>query len=162
MRGVQKSLLKLEKLLLPKPSENEQKHFVQPLFALWLKNPHTFHPAGRSLPAGLASKHLSKLFPEIRNACLAAVKKAMKTLHYEASPPDVSFLCPKQSSVCSRVPHPATVVESINIIKCLLEPRVSHPLTAELKTWLPKSAGMTYSFFSSLFCLINIIHGLTL
>ena len=114
------------------------------------------------LPASLASKHRSKLFPEIRNTCLAAVKKAMKTLHYEASPPEVSFLCPEQSPVCSRVPHPAVVVESLNIIKCSLELRVSHPLTAEQKTWLPKSTGMMYSLFSSLFCLINIIHGLSL
>ena len=96
------------------------------------------------LPASLASKHRSKLFPEIRNTCLAAVRKAMKTLHYEASPPDVSFLCPEQSSVCSRVPHPATVVESINILKCPLEPRVSHPLTAEQKIWLSIATGMNY------------------
>ena len=93
------------------------------------------------LPASLASKHRSRLFPEIRNTCLAAVKKAMKTLHYEASLPDVSFLCPEQSPVCSRVPHPATVVESINILKCPLEPRVSHPLTEEQKIWLSKATG---------------------
>ena len=94
------------------------------------------------LPATLASEHRSRLFPEIRNTCLDAVKKAMKTLHYEASPPDVSFLCPKPSSVCSRVPHPAIVVEPLNIIKCSLEPCVSHPLTAEQKIWLPKATGI--------------------
>ena len=93
------------------------------------------------LPATLASKDRSKLYSEIRNTCLAAVKKAMKTLHYEASPPDVSFLCPKQSSVCSRVPHPAIVVESHNILKCSLKPHVSHPLTEEQKIWCPKTAG---------------------
>ena len=93
------------------------------------------------LPASLASKHRSKLFPEICNTCLAAVKKAMKTLHYEASPPDVSFLCPEKSSACPRVPHPAIVVESLNIIKCPLEPRVSHPLTEEQKIWLSKATG---------------------
>ena len=97
------------------------------------------------LPAGLASKHQSKLFPEIRNTCLDAVKKAMKTLHYEASPPEVSFLCPEQSSsVCSRVPHPAIVVESLNILKCSLEPCVSHSITAEQEIWLPKATGMNY------------------
>ena len=66
---------------------------------------------------------------------LAAVKKAMKTLHYEASPPDVFIRCP-------------------------IEPRVSHPLTAEQKTWLPKSAGIMYSFF--LLCSISsMVTGMT-
>ena len=91
------------------------------------------------LPASLASKDRSKIYSQIRITCLAAVKKAMKTLHYEASPPDVSFLCPKQSSVCSRMPHPAIVVESHNILKCSLKPHVSHPLTEEQKIWLPKT-----------------------
>ena len=96
------------------------------------------------LPASLSSKNRSNLYSHIRNTCLAAVKKAMKTLHYEASPPDVSFLCPKQSSVCSRMPHPAIVVESLNILKCSLKPHVSHPLTGEQKMWLPKTAGKKY------------------
>ena len=91
------------------------------------------------LPASLASKNCSKLYSQIRNTSLAAVRKAMKTLHYEASPPDVSFLCPKQSSVCSRMPHPAKVVEPHNILKCSLKPHVSHPLTDEQKIWLPKT-----------------------
>ena len=97
------------------------------------------------LPASLASKDRLKLFSQIRNTCLAAVKKAMKTLHYEASPPEVSFLCPKQSSVCSRMPHPAIVVESLNILKCSLKPHVSHPLTDEQKIWLPKTPGNKYA-----------------
>ena len=96
------------------------------------------------LPASLSSKDRSKLYSQIRNTCLAAVKKAMKTLHYEASPPEVSFLCPEQSPVCSRVPHPAIVVKSVNILKCSLEPCVSHSLTAEQKIWLPKATGMNY------------------
>ena len=94
------------------------------------------------LPVGLPSKQRLKLYSEIRDTCLAAVKKAMKTLHYEACPPDVSFLCPEQSSVCSTDPHPAIVVESLNILRCSLKPRMSHPLTAEQKSWLPKSTGM--------------------
>ena len=93
------------------------------------------------LPACFSSKDRLKLYSKIVNTCLAAVKKAMKTLHYEASPPDVSFLCPKQSSVCSRMPHPAIVVESHNILKCSLKPHVSHPLTEEQKIWLPNTAG---------------------
>ena len=96
------------------------------------------------VPASLSSKDCLKLYPQIRNTCLAAVKKAMKTLHYEASPPDVSFLCPKQSSVCSRMPHPSIVVESLNILKCSLKPHVSHPLTDEQKIWLPKAAVKKY------------------
>ena len=103
------------------------------------------------LPASLPSKERSKLYSQICNTCLAAVKKAMKTLHYEASPPDVSFLCPKQSSVCSRMPHPAIVVESHNILKCSLKPHVSHPLTEEQKIWLPKTAGKKYIKYVLLF-----------
>ena len=109
------------------------------------------------LPAGLASKHSSKLYPEIRNTCLAAVKNAMKTLHYEASPPEVSFLCPEQSFVCSRMPHPAIVVESLNILKCSLKPHVSHPLTAEQTLWLPRPSGINLRLCLSEVCLIKIV-----
>ena len=98
------------------------------------------------LPSDLAYKYRSKLYPEVRNTCLIAVKKAMKTLHYEASLPDVSFLCPEQSSMCSKIPHPALVVNSLNILKCSLKPRLSHPLTAEQKVWLPKTTGMILTY----------------
>ena len=94
------------------------------------------------LPVGLPSKQRLKLYSEIRDTCFAVVKKAMKTLHYEANPPDMSFLCPEQSSACSTEPHPAIVVESLNILRCSLKPRMSHALTAEQKSWLPKSTGM--------------------
>lgn len=103
------------------------------------------------LPAHFGSKKCLKLCSEIRNTCLAANKKAMKTLHYEASPPNVSFLCPKQSSVCSRIPHPAIVVESLNCLKCSLKPYVSHPITAEQKLWLQKSAGKKYRNYAVTF-----------
>ena len=110
------------------------------------------------LPAGLASKQRLKLYSEIRNTCLAAVKKAMNTLHYEASPPDVSFLCPEQSSVCSTEPHPAILVESLNILKCSLKPRISLPLTAEQNVWLQKTTGKKLVvLFSLIDCYDDVI-----
>ena len=94
------------------------------------------------LPADLASKHCSKLYPATRNTFLDAVKKAMKTLNYEVQVPEVSFMCPEQSSLCSRVPHPGIVVESLGILKCSLKPgSVYSSLTNDQKIWLPRTVG---------------------
>ena len=71
------------------------------------------------LPADLASKHCSTLYPEIRNTFLGAVKKEMKTLHYEVQVPEVSFMCPEKK--CSRIPHPGIVEGSLGILKCSLK-----------------------------------------
>ena len=92
------------------------------------------------LPADLASKHCVKLYPEIRNTIFDAVKKAMKTLHYEVQVPDVSFMCPEKK--CSRIPHPGIVEGSLGILKCSLKPGSIHvSLTEEQKIWLPKGVG---------------------
>ena len=89
-----------------------------------------------------ASKHCSSLYHNIRNAFLAAIKRAVQTLHYEVRPPEVSFLCPEQSSRCSVLPHPATVDDSLSFLKCSLKPgSVWHDLTSEQMMWLPIVAG---------------------
>ena len=97
------------------------------------------------LPADLASKHCSTLYPEIRNTFLGAVKKAMKTLHYEVQVPDVSFMCPGKK--CSRIPHPGIVEGSLGILKCSLKPgSIYVSLTEEQKIWLPKGVGKSRNF----------------
>ena len=94
------------------------------------------------LPVHIAAKHSAKLYPEIRDTFLAAVKKAMKTLHYEERVPEVSFLCPEQSERCSVEPHIATVDGSQSSLICSLRPgSVCHPLTEEQRMWLPAAFG---------------------
>ena len=94
------------------------------------------------LPVHIATEHSVRLYPEIRDTFLAAVKKAMATLHYEARVPDVSFLCPEQSERCSVEPHVATVDESQSSLTCSLSPdSVCHPLTEETRMWLPAASG---------------------
>ena len=104
------------------------------------------------LPADLASKHCLKFYPEIRKTFLAAVKKAMKTLNYEVQVPNVSFMCPEQSSMCSSIPHPGIVVGSLGIVKCSLRPStVYFSLTEEQKIWLPKPLGESMSHGSFIY-----------
>ena len=87
-------------------------------------------------------KHSTKLYHEIRNKFLAAIKKAMKTLHYEVRAPEVSFLCPEQSSQCSVLPHSATVDDSQTFLKCSLKPgSVGCPVTNDQMMWLLKVTG---------------------
>ena len=94
------------------------------------------------LPVHIATEHSTRLYPEIRDTFLAAVKKAMETLHYEARDPEVSFLCPEQSERCSVEPHLATVDGSQSSLTCSLRPgSVCHPLTEEQRIWLPAASG---------------------
>ena len=98
------------------------------------------------LPTDLASKHCLKLYPEIRNTFLGAVKKAMKTLHYEVQVPEVSFMCPGQK--CSRIPHPGIVEGSLSILKCSLKPgSIYVSLTEEQKIWLPNALSESYCMY---------------
>ena len=84
-----------------------------------------------------ASKHCTSLYHKIRNVFLVAIKKAVQTLHYEVEAPDVSFLCPEQSSRCSALPHPATVDDTLSFLKCSLKPgSVWRDLTSEQMMWL--------------------------
>ena len=104
------------------------------------------------LPADLASKHRSTLYPKIRNTFLGAVKKAMKTLHYEVQVPEVSFMCPEKK--CSRIPHPGIVEDSLGILKCSLKPgSIYVSLSEEQKIWLPKGVGKSLSHFKLYACL---------
>ena len=89
------------------------------------------------LPAVIAEQHSVSLFSEIRKTLFTAMKRAMQTLNYEVKTPELSFLCPEQSSRCSTFPHLATVNTSHGFLTCTLNPsRVVYPLTPDQKLWL--------------------------
>ena len=94
------------------------------------------------LPASVVAEHAVKLYPKVRAAFFTAMMKAMETLHYDVQVPEVSYLCPEQSSRCSVIPHPAIVDDSQSFLKCSLKPSsVCFPLTEEQKRWLPNTNG---------------------
>ena len=94
------------------------------------------------LPAIVADEHAKTLYPKVRDEFFTAIMKAMETLHYDVQVPEVSYLCPEQSSRCSVIPHPAIIDDSQSFLKCSLKPsHVCFPLTKEKKIWLPNTNG---------------------
>ena len=92
------------------------------------------------LPQIVACKRSATLFCEIRDTFFAAVQQALQTLNYDVKTPELSFLCPEQSSQCSIFPHLATVDESHEFLTCLKNPsRVYCLLSPDQKMWLPTS-----------------------
>ena len=90
------------------------------------------------LPAAVAARHSAVLYKEIRDTFVEAMKSAMQTLHYEVRTPELSFLCPEQSSRCSSFPHLATLNTTHSFLTCSLSPDcVAHPLTPDQEMWLP-------------------------
>ena len=90
------------------------------------------------LPHIVACKQSSKLFPQIRDTFITAIQQAMRTLNYEVRTPELSFLCPEQSSKCSPFPHLASVDTSNELLTCTRDPgSVCHPLSPHQKMWLP-------------------------
>ena len=89
------------------------------------------------LPAIIAAEPRTTLYHKIRRAFFTAVRKAMETLHYEVRTPELSFLCPEQSSRCSTRPHVATVNTTHSFLTCSHSPaKVWCALTSEQKKWL--------------------------
>ena len=94
------------------------------------------------LPASVAAEYRPVLYPKVHDTFLSAVTKAMETLHYDVQIPEVSYLCPEQTSRCSVIPHPAIVDDCQKFLKCSLKPSsVYFPLSEEQKVWLPNTAG---------------------
>ena len=94
------------------------------------------------LPACVAAEHKVTLYPKVYDAFITATMKAMETLHYDVQVPEVSYLCPEQSSRCSVTPHPAIIDDSRSFLKCSLKPSsVCFPLTEEQKIWLANTNG---------------------
>ena len=97
------------------------------------------------------------LYHEIRDTFITAVKQAMQTLNYEVQTPELSFLCPEQSSRCSIFPHLATVNESHKYLTCSRNPgTVCHPLTPDQKMWLLKGKVVSEMLDSMAFSQIYI------
>ncbi|CAI8056521.1 hypothetical protein GBAR_LOCUS30802 [Geodia barretti] len=89
----------------------------------------------------VAAQHSAALYKEIRDTFVEAMKSAMQTLHYEVRTPELSFLCPEQSSRCSAFPHLATLNTTHSLLTCSRSPHcVAHPLTPDQKMWLPTPA----------------------
>ena len=88
-------------------------------------------------PANIAPTLSTTLYHDIRDTFFTAMERAMRTLHYDVRLPELSFLCPEQSSKCSLLAHPATVDDSRSFLTCSLKPAsVCHPLTRLQKMWL--------------------------
>ena len=89
------------------------------------------------MAAKIAEEHITALYREIRDTFLAGMQQAMRTLHYEGRTPELSFLCPKQSSLCSTSPHLAVVNRTHSLLTCSISPdSVAIPLTHDHKMWL--------------------------
>ena len=89
------------------------------------------------LPKTFVEKHRVQFYCEIRETFTAAIRQAMKTLNYEVRTPELSFMCPEQSSRCSTLPHLATVDESHKHLVCSTNPgSVYHLLTSDQILWL--------------------------
>ena len=111
------------------------------------------------LPQIVAYKRIAALFCEIRDMFSAAVQQAMQTLNYEVKTPELSFLCPEQSSRCSIFPHLATVDEPGELLTCSRNPgTVCHPLTPDQKMWLPTCKLFFYCIITFImFSLLNFL-----
>ena len=93
------------------------------------------------MPAVIAEEHSAALYREIHNTFLAGVEQAMQTLNYEVRTPELSFLCPEHSSLCSTSPHLAVVNLTHSFLTCSISPdSVAIPLTPDHKMWLASSA----------------------
>ena len=70
----------------------------------------------------------AKIYQEIRDTFFTAMMQALGNLNYEVKMPTLSFLCPEQSSKCSRSPHLASMDNFENLLTCCLKPeKVFHP-----------------------------------
>ena len=109
------------------------------------------------LPQIVAGKRSAALFCEIRNTFSAAVQQAMPTLNYEVKAPEMSFLCPEQSSRCSIFPHQATV--SHEFLTCSKNPSgVYCLLSPDQNMWLPSSKLFFYCTMAFIiFSLLNLL-----
>ena len=93
------------------------------------------------MPAIITEEHSAALYREIRDTFLAGVEQAMRTLNYEVRTPELSFLCPEQSSRCSTSPHLAVVNLTHSLLTCSISPdSVAIPLTPDHKMWLASSS----------------------
>ena len=112
------------------------------------------------LPVVIAAEQSAVLYHEIRDTFLIAMKQAMRTLRYEVRTPELSFLCPEQSSPeqnsrCSIFPHLATLNTTRSFLTCSISPDcVVHHLTPDQQIWLSTTSENGESF---LLCLTLLV-----
>ena len=110
------------------------------------------------MPAMIAKEHSTALYREIRDTFLAGVEQAMQTLNYEVRTPELSFLCPEQSSLCSTSPHLAVVNLTHSFLTCSISPdSVAIPLTPDHKMWLASSSA-SGKFICQIAICVFIVH----
>ena len=110
------------------------------------------------MPVIIAEEYSAALYCEIRDTFLAGVEQAMHTLHYEVKTPELSFLCPEQSSHCSTSPHFAVVNLTHSFLTCSISPDiVAIPLTPDHKMWLASSSA-NGEFICQIAICVFIIH----
>ena len=89
------------------------------------------------LPQIVACKPSAALYHNIRDTLITVMEKAMHNLNYEVRTPELSFLCPEQSSRCSTFPHIARLDLMHQLLTCSKVPAsVCHSLSPEQKMWL--------------------------
>ena len=88
------------------------------------------------LPAIIIGKNITATLHKIRDTVSVAIMQAMETLNYEMMTPELSFLCPVRSSLCSTLPHVANASLSLDLLICSVNHKVVKPLTADHKRWL--------------------------
>ncbi|CAI8034664.1 hypothetical protein GBAR_LOCUS19493, partial [Geodia barretti] len=92
-------------------------------------------------PAVVTTKHRTLLYREIRETFFVAIKQAMQNLHYDVRTPELSFLCPVQSSRCSTLPHFARANLTHSFLTCSISPdSVTSPITPDQEIWLTTPA----------------------
>ena len=110
------------------------------------------------MPAMIAKEYSTALYREIRDTFLAGVEQAMQTLNYEVRTPELSFLCPEQSSLCSTSPHLAVVNLTHSLLTCSISPdSVAIPLTPNHKMWLASSSA-SGKFICQIAICVFIVH----
>ena len=96
-------------------------------------------------PAIIAAEHSAVvLYRDIRDTFIEAMKAAMRTLNYEVRTPELSFLCPEQSSQCPSFPHLAKVNATHSFLTCSLSDCVANSLSLS-----SKRCGLTVSLLST-------------
>ena len=88
----------------------------------------------------ITAEHRAALYHKIRETFCTAIEKAMQNLNYEVMTPELSFLCPEQSSKCDESPHLAKVNAARSSLTCSISPgSVSRPLSEDQLLWLHSS-----------------------
>ena len=88
------------------------------------------------IPADIPEKHRQGVYCKIYDTLSMAVKQSMQTLNYKVVSPELGFLCPKQGSQCSTLPHIAKVDELCSFLTCSINRMVFTSVDFDQKMWI--------------------------